>query len=38
MQNRKFLLLIPLVLILACLLYMILPAGPDGPTGSAAAQ
>ncbi|TAH53810.1 MAG: hypothetical protein EYC68_01865 [Chloroflexota bacterium] len=38
MQNRKLLLLIPVVLILACLLYLILPPGPDGPTGAAQAR
>lgn len=38
MQNRKLLLLIPVVLVLACLLYLILPAGPDGPTGNANAR
>lgn len=38
MQNRKLLLLIPVVLVLACLVYLVLPAGPDGPTGNANAR
>lgn len=38
MKNRKLLLLIPVVLILACLIYLVMPAGPDGPTGAAQAR
>lgn len=38
MQNRRLLLLIPVLLILACLVYLILPAGQDGPTGNAEAR
>ncbi len=38
MQNRKLLLFIPFFLILACLVYLVLPAGQDGPTGSAQAR
>lgn len=38
MPNRKIFLLIPVLLVLACLIYLVLPAGPDGPTGSPAAR
>ncbi len=38
MQNRKLLLLVPVLLILFCLVYLVLPAGPDGPTGNANAR
>lgn len=38
MTPRRIILLIPVLLILACLVYLILPAGPDGPTGEAAAR
>lgn len=36
MKNRRLVLLIPVLLVLACLIYLVLPAGPDGPTGQAA--
>ncbi len=38
MPNRKLLLFIPVVLILACLIYLVLPPGQDGPTGGAQAR
>lgn len=38
MQNRKLVLLIPVLLILACLVYLVLPPGSDGATGVAQAR
>lgn len=38
MQNRKLLLLLPVLLILACLVFAVLPPGPDTPTGAAQAR
>ena len=38
MQNRKLILLVPVLLILLCLVYLVLPAGQDGPTGNANAR
>lgn len=38
MQNRKRLLFIPVLLIIACLVFAVLPPGQDGPTGAAQAR
>lgn len=38
MTIRRIILLIPVLLLLACLVYLVLPAGQDGPTGAAEAR